>query len=133
MTDASSLGKIDSTLQLARRYAEFSVLVTEAELDEPGPRILHVNDVFTRMTGYTAEEVIGRSPRFLQGPDTRREVLDRLRSNLQAGLAFVGRTVNYRKNGEPFMLEWVISHIRDADYRTTHYICLLYTSPSPRD
>lgn len=111
-------------LALARKYAEFSVIVTDSRLDEPGPVIVHVNEVFTRMTGYSAEEVLGRSPRFLQGPDTRRDVLDRLRSRLSSGQAFVGRTVNYRKDGEPFMLEWVISHIRDADHRTTHFLAL---------
>ena len=45
------------------------VLITEADpLDEPGPRIVFVNDAFERLTGYTAAEAIGSTPRFLQGP-----------------------------------------------------------------
>ncbi|HET8829926.1 MAG TPA: PAS domain S-box protein, partial [Pelobium sp.] len=44
-----------------------AVVITEAEpFDEPGPKIIYVNEDFTRMTGYTADEVIGKKPRFLQ-------------------------------------------------------------------
>ena len=47
------------------------VLITEAEpQDEPGPRMLFVNEAFERRTGYRRDEVLGRSPRFLQGPGT---------------------------------------------------------------
>ena len=47
-----------------------SILITDAELDLPGPRIVFVNPAFTKMTGYTAEEVMGKTPRILQGPRT---------------------------------------------------------------
>ena len=47
-----------------------------ADLDEPGPRIAYANFAFTCLTGYALEEVIGRSPRFLQGPGTDRAELD---------------------------------------------------------
>ncbi len=53
-----------------------AVLITEAEpIDEPGPRIIYVNEAFTRTTGYTLEEVIGKTPRILQGPKTNRQAL----------------------------------------------------------
>ena len=39
-----------------------SILITDAELDKPGPRIIFVNRAFTKMTGYAAEEVIGKTP-----------------------------------------------------------------------
>lgn len=56
-----------------------SVLITEAEpFDEPGPRIIYVNEAFTKMTGYSAEEVIGKSPRMLQGPNSNKEELSNL-------------------------------------------------------
>jgi PAS domain-containing protein len=49
--------------------ANDAVIITEAEpLDEPGPRILYVNPAFERLSGYSAAEVLGRSPRFLQVP-----------------------------------------------------------------
>jgi PAS domain S-box-containing protein len=60
------------------------ILVTAAgPLDEPGPRIVYVNDAFTRLTGYSREEAIGRSPRFLQGPATDRRTLDLVRAQME--------------------------------------------------
>ena len=50
-----------------------AILVTEARsINEPGPRIVYANESFTRMTGYTAEELVGKTPRILQGPLTDR-------------------------------------------------------------
>ena len=52
------------------------LLVTEAApIDEPGPRILYANDALYRLSGYTAAEVLGRSPRLFQGADTDRAEL----------------------------------------------------------
>ncbi|MEJ7913717.1 MAG: PAS domain S-box protein [Chitinophagaceae bacterium] len=56
-----------------------AVVITEAEpFLFPGPRIIYVNAAFTKMTGYSSEEVIGKTPRMLQGPKTDRNELNRL-------------------------------------------------------
>ena len=99
-----------------------AVVITTAELDLPGPRILFVNPAFTRMTGYSAEEVIGQTPRLLQGPRTDRAVLDELRARLSRGEEFYGEAVNYRKDGTPYHLGWHVNPIRDGDGRVTHYV-----------
>ena len=99
-----------------------AVVITDAQLDLPGPGILFVNPAFTRMTGYTAEEVIGKTPRILQGPRTDRAVLSRLRRNLERGEEFEGETINYRKDGTEFNLEWQIAPIRDAGGTVTHFV-----------
>ncbi len=58
--------------------ANDAILITEAEpVDEPGPRILYVNEAFTRMSGHSLEEVMGKTPRILQGPDTDRTARDK--------------------------------------------------------
>ncbi|MCA9057215.1 MAG: PAS domain-containing protein [Planctomycetaceae bacterium] len=111
-------------LELASAYAEYSVIVTTAQLDFPGPQILYVNSEFTRMTGYSVSELLGKTPRILQGPATDRRTLDRLRATLTRGEEFIARAINYRRDGTPFELEWIISHLRDAEGRTTHYIAL---------
>ncbi len=100
------------------------VLVTDTLLDPPGPRIVYVNPAFQRQTGYTADEVLGRSPRLLQGPRTDQRQLDRLRRALDAGEPFTGETVNYRKNGEPYDLEWHVTALRDAAGGITHYVSI---------
>ena len=74
-------------------------MITDVQVDEPGPAIVYVNNAFTKMTGYTAEEVLGKSSRFLQGPETDRHVLDDIRNKLSNNQCFSGKAVNYRKNG----------------------------------
>ncbi|MCP1558869.1 UNVERIFIED_ORG: PAS domain S-box-containing protein [Methylobacterium sp. SuP10 SLI 274] len=99
-----------------------AILITSAELDEPGPRIEYANPAFTRMSGYEADEVLGRSPRFLQGPRTDRAVLDRLRASLEAGEPAQGEAVNYRKDGTTYTVEWLITPVRDADGRISRWV-----------
>ncbi|PHS74139.1 MAG: PAS domain S-box protein [Porticoccus sp.] len=99
-------------LRAAIKESDFSVVITTGELEPPGPVFVHVNDAFTRMTGYTREELLGATPRILQGPDTDRAVLNRLKSNLHAGDSFEGRAWNYRKDGTPYLVEWTITRLR---------------------
>jgi PAS domain S-box-containing protein len=99
-----------------------AILITSAELDEPGPCIEYVNPAFTRLTGYEACEVLGRTPRLLQGPGTERDVLDRMRAALRAGEPFQGEALNYRKDGSTYMVEWLITPIRDEGGRITRWV-----------
>ena len=101
------------------------VLITEAEpIDKPGPRIVYTNKAFERTTGYTAEEVLGRSPRILQGPDSQRERLDRIRSALKKRQPIRIELLNYRKNREPFQVEVDIVPVNNNDGRTTHFVAV---------
>ena len=125
--DITARRRSDESLRLlgsAVQQAKESIIITDAELDLPGPRIIFVNPAFTEQTGYSAEEVIGRTPRILQGPRTDRALLDRLRRNLTEGEAFEGEGINYRKDGTAYDLEWQITPIRDAGGKITHYLAL---------
>jgi PAS domain S-box-containing protein len=99
-----------------------SVLITTAQLDLPGPQIVYVNPAFTRMTGYTREEVIGKTPRILQGPKTDRSVLNRLRSDCAAGYVFHGEVINYRKDGSEFCLDWTVAPVWNGRGEITHFV-----------
>ncbi|WP_421119029.1 PP2C family protein-serine/threonine phosphatase [Aquihabitans daechungensis] len=114
--------ELQALLAAATHVARNAVCITDADLDDPGPRIVYVNPAFERMTGYSANEVQGRNPRFLQGPATDRRVLDRLRTDLETGRSFQGETVNYRKDGTPFTMAWRIAAVRDQDGQVTHYV-----------
>ncbi len=119
--------KSGESLQLlasAVENARESVVITDAELNLPGPRILFVNPAFTQITGYSADEVLGKTPRILQGPRTDKTVLARLRGNLARGKTFEGETINYRKDGKDFNLEWQIAPIRNAGGKTTHFVAV---------
>lgn len=101
------------------------VLITEAEpIGEPGPRIVYVNDAFVRRTGYTREEALGRSPRFLQGKNTQRDVLDRIRAALLAFKPVREDVINYTKSGEEFWLEIDIVPVANAEGRFTHFVAI---------
>jgi PAS domain S-box-containing protein len=101
------------------------VLITEpVPLNEPGPRIVFVNDAFTRQTGYTREEALGRSPRFLQGPATDRFALGRMHAALAQGLPSKEELINYKKDGSAFCVEIDVVPITDLNGETTHYVAV---------
>ncbi|MGM0517839.1 MAG: sensor domain-containing diguanylate cyclase, partial [Pseudomonadota bacterium] len=109
-------------LEAAVEHSFDAVVITTARLDRPGPEIVYANPAFCRMAGYSEDELIGRSPRILQGPRTSRALLDRLREALEDGQPFSARTVNYRKDGTPYDVEWSISPVRGPDGSVTHYV-----------
>ena len=111
-------------LESAVEQTKESIVITDAELDLPGPRILFINPAFTRMTGYNEEEVLGKTPRILQGPLTDKSVLSRLRENLERGKVFEGETINYRKDGKAFNLEWQIAPLRNTTGQITHFVAI---------
>ena len=110
-----------NTLLEAMREA---VVITTAALDEPGPVITFVNSAFERMTGYDRRDVVGRTPRMFQGPDTSRAVLDRMRAALEAEKSFEGETINHRKNGDAFCLRWAVVPIFDDFGRIVAWLSL---------
>ncbi|MFN3756708.1 MAG: PAS domain S-box protein [Flavobacterium sp.] len=102
-----------------------AVLITEAEPhDKPGPRILYVNEAFTKMTGYTAEEMIGKTPRILQGPKSDRAELKRLKNALKNFQSCEIETINYKKSGEPFWIHFTVTPVADDKGWYTHMIAI---------
>lgn len=111
-------------LESAVVNANDAFLITEAEpIDSPlGPKIVYVNEAFTRMTGYSAEEVIGKTPRFLQGPKTDRSRLDQIRAALEKWESIRIEVINYRKDGSEFWVELNIVPIADETGWFTHWV-----------
>jgi PAS domain S-box-containing protein len=104
--------------------ASESILVTKADLERPGPTIVYVNPAFERMTGWTAAQVVGKSPRLLQGEKTDRSTFLGMRETLQRGDRWEGQAVNYRKNGTQFIMEWSITPLRDTAGHITHFVAV---------
>ncbi len=71
-SEKERIGEEAFLLEAAMRHVDEAVVITTTELDHPGPEIVYVNEGFCRRTGYTPDEVIGRTPRLLQGPKTER-------------------------------------------------------------
>lgn len=101
------------------------VLITEAEpINPPGPRIVFVNDAFVRRTGYSREEVMGKSPALLQGPRTQRAELDRIRASLEKWQPVLAELINYTKTGEEYWIELDIVPIADETGWFTHWVAV---------
>lgn len=111
-------------VQQALSQLRESVVITTKDLAEPGPQIVYVNPAFTRMTGWTPEELVGRNPRILQGPRTTRKTLDRLRAQLGKGESFEGHDINYRKDGTAFHIDWYIEPLRDAGGEINYWVAV---------
>jgi PAS domain S-box-containing protein len=97
------------------------VLITNADVDPPGPRIIYANRAWTKISGYEQVEMIGRTPRMFHGPATDRAVLDTVRNALLAADPVSVELTNYRKDGTTFLVELDIAPVLDQG-RLTHFI-----------
>lgn len=85
-------------------------------------RIRWVNEDFTHITGYTLPEVIGKKPSILQGEDSERDTIRRMRRSLDAQLPFKDSITNYRKNGEPYECKLVIHPVFDDNKNLSNFV-----------
>ena len=85
-------------------------------------KLAFVNKGFERLTGYTADEVMGRTCNFLQGVDTQPDVVDAIREAVAKGRSFRGEVLNYRRNGEPFWNDLSINPVHDDDMRLIGFV-----------
>jgi PAS domain S-box-containing protein len=112
-------------LQKCLARANDVVIITKAEpIDFSGHRIVYVNEAFERLTGYTEAEAIGNTPRMLQGPQTDRASLDRIRAHLSRWQPVREEVQNYTKSGETFWTEIDIVPIADEKGGLTHWISI---------
>lgn len=101
------------------------VLITEAApLDEPGPRIQYVNEAFTRITGFERNDVIGKSPRLLQGALTDSAELDRIHAALARFEPVHSELLNYTKLGRPYWIEMDIVPVAFAGEACSHFVAI---------
>jgi PAS domain S-box-containing protein len=108
----TSLGKTENSLALLKVLAENSfdsILITDASVKG---KITYANKAFKKLTGYDQSEIIGKTPRILQGSGTDKKVIDRLAIALKSGGKFEGKAINYKKDGTPFIMYWRVLPIK---------------------
>jgi PAS domain S-box-containing protein len=111
---ATILRDTDISLRVLQELMEASydsILITDAT---QAAKIIYANNAFRTLTGYAPSEVIGKTPRILQGPGTDKKVIARLGKALKKGGKFEGRAINYRKDGTPFIMYWRVLPVRIA-------------------
>jgi len=100
------------------------IIMAAQPSDAPEPRILYVNKSFTRITGYEPEEVLGKTPRILQGSKTDQTELQKVRTALSLWNPVTVEVINYRKNGTEFWNEFSLVPVADATGWYTHWIAV---------
>jgi sigma-B regulation protein RsbU (phosphoserine phosphatase) len=121
--DVTERKRFEDALRLRDRAIEASsvgIIITDPH--QPGHPIIYANPAFIRMSGRSRDEVIGRNPRFLQGPGTDPAAIEAIGAALREGRNCHLTLRNYRKDGTPFWNELFISPVRDPQGRLTHFI-----------
>ena len=90
------------------------IVVTESSpISESGPKIVYVNKAFTALTGYTKAEVLGKTPRILQGPNTSAETTYKIRTALAQKSPVKAEILNYSKAGKEYWLDMNIVPLKN--------------------
>lgn len=124
--DISLQRQAEMDLRLRNRAIESSVnaivITDHGNGEDP---IVYVNQAFTRITGYSRSEVIGRNCRFLQCEDTDQIGIQNIRWALQKGTEGHALLRNYRRDGSLFWNELRVAPVFDKAGRITHYVGVL--------
>lgn len=99
------------------------IVITDENIKE-GVKVLYVNPAFCKETGYLKEEILGENPKILQGPKSDKETLKRLKRNLLKDQEFVGQSINYRKDGSEYIVQWSVTPLKNKQHKTIAFIAL---------
>ena len=120
--DSAASKRFEESLRLqsaALEAAANAIVIT----DQSG-NILQVNAAFTSLTGYTAQEVLGKNPRLLKGGKQDEAFYRNLWQTISSGRVWSGELTNRRKDGSLYQEEMTITPLRDAGGASTHYIAI---------
>ncbi|MEZ6019587.1 MAG: PAS domain-containing protein [Planctomycetota bacterium] len=112
--------KWSERLALVARYTSNGVIISD-----PQGRIEWINEGFTRLSGYSLEDVLGKRPgEVLQGPETSPETRNKMAEGLKAGTGFDVEVVNYRKNGEAYWVAVEVRPLFNEDGELVNYMAM---------
>jgi len=107
------------------QHAKDIVIVTKAHpLNDPGPEIVYVNEAFIEKTGYTAKEVIGKTPRILQRDGTNRDDLKKIRQALEKQEPVRVTLRNFSKKGNEYWVDLSILPLPDKNGKISHFAAI---------
>ncbi|MBB3660196.1 PAS domain S-box-containing protein [Rhizobium sp. BK650] len=118
---ASTQGMVDHKELAAFAFQRTRMPIVVADARQPDYPIVLANDAFLHLTGYSADELVGRNCRLLQGEDTSREAVAEIRAIIAAEREGTVEILNYRKDGSAFWNQLHLSPIRDDDGRLAYY------------
>jgi PAS domain S-box-containing protein len=107
-------------LSLVATHTDNAVIITDAQ-----GLIEWTNEGFTRITGYSLSECIGRSPgSFLQGPETDKAKVLEIRNAIQQGKRISTEMLNYHKSGRSYWLALTIEPIYNENNKLANFIAI---------
>ena len=109
-------------LDAAIRSSSEGILITTSDLNETGPTVVFANEGVASTTGYSANELIGKSLDIFEGPETNRDVMTEMRATLEKGEPFSAEVVHYKKDHAAYLVRWHISPVKDERGQITHYV-----------
>lgn len=121
--DITELKKTEEEILLktvAIESANDGIVLTDPTL--PDNPIVYVSQGFLKLTGYTQSEVMGRNCRFMQGPDTDKQVVQRIREAIANEHSFDGELVNYTKSGRRWYNRLKLAPVRNQDGKLIRYV-----------
>ena len=110
------------TRRLATAIANVSSGVVISDPNQPDNPVIYANPGFYALTGYTADEVLGRNCRFLQGPGTDPAAVAGMREAIARKKVFAGKLLNYRKDGTTFWNRLTVNPIFDEQQRLINFV-----------
>lgn len=111
----------------AKMRLQLTVLQSTANaivITDPNGAILWVNEAFTRLTGYSAAEAVGKNPRVLKSDRQDPKYYKDLWETIKAGQVWHGELVNKRKDGSNYHEEMTVTPVTDAQGAITHFIAI---------
>ncbi|WP_369056572.1 diguanylate cyclase domain-containing protein [Kineococcus terrestris] len=119
----AAVGATTGEALLQQALAATTSGVTISDMTRPDQPLVYVNQAFERLSGFRAEEVLGRNCRFLQGEDTDRAAVAAVRDAIAEGREHRALLLNHRgPQREPWWNEVLLSPVRDASGRVVQYI-----------
>jgi diguanylate cyclase (GGDEF)-like protein/PAS domain S-box-containing protein len=117
--DITELKQAQESLRIAATAfeAQQGMVITDAQRT-----ILQVNPAFTRITGYSAEEAVGQSPRIMASGRHARAFFDQMTETLNNAQVWTGEIWNRRKNGDIYPQQLSVSAVKNPAGQTTHYV-----------
>ncbi|CAJ1942083.1 unnamed protein product [Sphenostylis stenocarpa] len=112
--------RVSQELKEALGTLQQTFVVSDAT--KPDCPIMYASSGFFTMTGYSSKEIIGRNCRFLQGPETDKNEVEKIRDAIKNGRSYCGRLLNYKKDGTPFWNLLTVTPIKDDHGNTIKFI-----------
>uniref|UniRef100_A0A126WYV4 non-specific serine/threonine protein kinase n=1 Tax=Gonatozygon kinahanii TaxID=227148 RepID=A0A126WYV4_9VIRI len=113
---------LSAKTELKDALTAFQQTFIMSDATKPDHPIMFASEGFYQMTGYTPHETIGKNCRFLQGKDTDRAEVAKLKQAILAGESWCGRLLNYKKDGTPFWNLLTVSPVKDDNGKVVKFI-----------